>query len=68
MPMIETYVERYGKFRLDRIMEVGEHFLTCGDYLRGVARMRCTNPDCGLVGASHLVDHASGDLIIFGRS
>jgi len=27
----ETYVEWYGKFRLDRIMEVGEHFLTFYD-------------------------------------
>ena len=43
----ESYADRYGKFRLDRIMEVGEHFLACGDYMRGVARIRCTNPDCG---------------------
>ena len=43
----ETYADRYGKFRLDRIMEVGEHFLACGDYLQGVARIQCTNPDCG---------------------
>ncbi len=43
----ETYADRYGKFRLERIMEVGEHFLTCGDYLQGIARIRCTNPECG---------------------
>lgn len=43
----ESYAERYGKFRLERIMEVGEHFLTCGDYLQGVARIRCTNSECG---------------------
>ena len=43
----ETYADRYGKFRLERIMEVCEHFITCGDYLQGVARIRCTNPECG---------------------
>ncbi|RLG30585.1 hypothetical protein DRN97_10355 [Methanosarcinales archaeon] len=43
----ESYADRYGKFRLDRIIEVDEHFLTCGDYLQGIARIRCTNPDCG---------------------
>ena len=25
----------------------GERFSTCGDYLQGVARIRCTNPNCG---------------------
>ncbi len=24
-----------------------ERFCTCGDYLQGVARIRCTNPECG---------------------
>ena len=43
----ETYADRYGKYRLDRIMEIGEHFLTCGDYMQGIARIRCTNPECG---------------------
>ncbi len=38
---------RYGKYRLERIKTVGEHFLACGDYLSGVARIRCTNPECG---------------------
>ncbi len=28
-------------------MNVGGHFLACGDYLNGVARIRCTNKECG---------------------
>jgi hypothetical protein len=34
-------------FRLDRIRDIGERFLTCGNYRLGVARIRCTNPACG---------------------
>lgn len=26
---------------------MGRRFCTCGDYLKGVARIRCTDPDCG---------------------
>ena len=26
---------------------MGRRFCTCGDYLHGVARIRCTNPNCG---------------------
>jgi hypothetical protein len=47
----EKYAATYGKYRLDRIQQIGERFCTCGDYLQGVARIRCTNPECGLVGA-----------------
>ena len=43
----EKYASRYGMFRLERICQVGERFLTCGDYRLGVARIRCTNPSCG---------------------
>ena len=43
----EKYADRYGRFHLARIMDVAEHFLTCGDYLNGVARIRCTNSECG---------------------
>lgn len=43
----EQYADKYGKFNLDRIMDVGEHFLAYGDYLNGVARIRCTNSECG---------------------
>ena len=43
----ERYAATYGMFRLDRIRDIGERFLTCGDYRLGVARIRCTNPACG---------------------
>ena len=42
----EQYADKYGKFHLERIMAVGEHFLSCGDYLNSIARIRCTNPEC----------------------
>ena len=47
----EKYAATYGRYRLERIQQIGERFCTCGDYLQGVARIRCTNPECGLVGA-----------------
>ncbi|TVQ40382.1 MAG: IS91 family transposase [Spirochaetaceae bacterium] len=34
-------------YRLERIRQLGERFSLCGDYLRGAARIRCTNPECG---------------------
>jgi len=43
----EKYASKYGMFRLERIQQIGEKFSTCGDYLQGVARIRCTNPECG---------------------
>ncbi len=43
----ERYAVKYGMFRLERIRDIGERFLTCGDYRLGVARIRCTNPACG---------------------
>jgi len=43
----ERYATTYGMFRLDRIRDIGERFLTCGDYRRGVARIRCTTPRAG---------------------
>ena len=36
-----------GMFRLDRIRDIGERFVTCGDCGVGVARIWCTNPTCG---------------------
>lgn len=42
----EQYAEKYGRFRLDRIMSVADNFIDCGDYLKGMARIRCTNSDC----------------------
>ena len=41
------YADTFGKFRLERIQAVGEQFLTCGDYRQGIARIRCSNPECG---------------------
>ena len=43
----ERYAGTYGRYRLERIQQLGERFSTCGDYLQGVARIRCTNPECG---------------------
>ena len=42
------FAKRLGKFRLERITKAVERFLACGDYRRGIARIKCTNPDCGL--------------------
>ena len=36
----------YGRFRIERITEVVEKFIFCGDYSQGIARIQCTNPDC----------------------
>jgi hypothetical protein len=41
------YATDYGKFRLQRIESVGEKFITCGDHLHGIARIRCQNKECG---------------------
>lgn len=43
----EKYAATYGRYRLERIQQIGERFCNCGDYLQGVARIRCTNPECG---------------------
>jgi hypothetical protein len=40
------YARRLGHSRLQRITRAVERFLECGDYTKGVARIRCTNPDC----------------------
>ena len=42
----ELYAKEYGKYRIIRIKEAVEKFLECGDYSKGVARIKCTNPDC----------------------
>ncbi len=43
----EKYATTYDMYRLERIQQLGERFSLCGDYLQGVARIRCTNPECG---------------------
>jgi hypothetical protein len=40
------YASELGNFRLERISRVATRFLTCGDYRQGVARIRCSNPEC----------------------
>jgi len=49
-PFVAQYDSRYakemGNHRLERISRVATLFLSRGDYRQGVARFRCTNPDC----------------------
>ncbi len=55
------FAKQLGRFRLDLISKAVERFLACDDYplsgsgvfsrresCRGIARIKCTNPDCGL--------------------
>jgi len=43
----DHYADKYGKYRIIRIKEEVEKFLECGDYSKGIARIKCTNPECG---------------------
>ncbi len=43
----ERFAKEYGAYRIERIARVGNRFRTCGDYRRGIARIRCTKPGCG---------------------
>jgi hypothetical protein len=40
------YAKELGNFRIERISRVSTRFLACGDYRQGVARIRCSNPEC----------------------
>ncbi len=42
----EKYAEECGRYSLERIIAVVEEYLKCGDYHEGVARVKCTNPEC----------------------
>jgi hypothetical protein len=43
----ENYSKDYGgEYRIVRIHEAVEKFKECGDYTKGIARIKCTNPDC----------------------
>jgi len=42
----EKYAKTYGRFRIERITEVVDNFIGCGDYSQGIARIQCTNPEC----------------------
>lgn len=41
------YSEKYGKYRIIHIKETVERFIECGDYSKGIARIKCTNTHCG---------------------
>jgi hypothetical protein len=43
----DKYATTYGNYRIERIIEVVEEFIKCGDYKEGLARVKCQNPDCG---------------------
>jgi len=42
----DEYAKDYGAYRLERITEVVNKFLECGDYTQALARIACTNPNC----------------------
>ncbi|KKL21693.1 hypothetical protein LCGC14_2442870, partial [marine sediment metagenome] len=42
----ELYAKQYGKYRIIRIKEAVENFIECGDYSKGIARIKCTNHNC----------------------
>ena len=40
------FAARLGKYRQGRIASAVERFMECGDYTKGIARIKCTNPEC----------------------
>jgi hypothetical protein len=42
----EVYAKDYGIFRLERISRAVSKFRECGDWLQGIARIKCTNDEC----------------------
>ncbi len=40
------YAEECGRYSLERITAVVEEYLKCSDYKQGIARVKCTNPEC----------------------
>ncbi|MBM3501624.1 MAG: transposase [Armatimonadetes bacterium] len=42
----QRYAKELGNSRIERISQVASRFIACGDYRQGVARIRCSNPDC----------------------
>jgi hypothetical protein len=43
----EKYAKTYGNYRIERITEVVEEFIKCGDYKERLARVKCQNTECG---------------------
>jgi hypothetical protein len=42
----DHYADKHGKYRIIRIEQAVEKFIVCGDYSKGIARIKCTNTDC----------------------
>ena len=42
----DHYADKYGKYRIIRIKQAVEKFIECGDYSKGIARIKCTNLVC----------------------
>jgi hypothetical protein len=40
------FASRLGTYPRERIAKSVERFLDCGDYSKGIARIKCTNPEC----------------------
>ena len=40
------FAARLGKYRQQRIAKAVERFVECGDYSKGIARIKCTNAEC----------------------
>jgi len=62
----ELYAKQYGKYRIIRIKEAVEKLLECGDYSKGIARIKCTNHNCDNV--RHGLSLKSTRLIIVGQN
>ncbi|KKK89431.1 hypothetical protein LCGC14_2733160 [marine sediment metagenome] len=43
----QKYAPTYGRFRMDRITEVVENFISCGDYTQAGGARRCLHPRRG---------------------
>jgi len=43
----DLYAKQYGTYRIIRIKEAVETFLKCGDYSKGIDRIKCANPHWG---------------------
>jgi hypothetical protein len=41
------YSVKYSKYRIIHIKETFERFIECGDYSKGIVRIKYTNPNCG---------------------
>jgi hypothetical protein len=42
----DHYADKYGKYKIIRIKQAVEKFIECEDYSKGIAKIKCNNPDC----------------------